>query len=63
MVHAGKLRLVKFGPKKSLIFAADIATMLNELRGAAASAATSPTALPTAGGPAPPHIWVARVSS
>jgi excisionase family DNA binding protein len=30
MVHGGKLRLVKFGPKKSRIITADIVAVINE---------------------------------
>jgi excisionase family DNA binding protein len=34
MAHAGRLKIVKLGPKRSRVFAADIAAALNELRGA-----------------------------
>jgi excisionase family DNA binding protein len=34
MAHAGKLKIVKLGPKKSRVPGADIAALLNELCGA-----------------------------
>jgi excisionase family DNA binding protein len=37
MVHSGKLRLIKLGPKKSRIIGPDIVTVLNKLLESAAA--------------------------